>query len=122
MFDSTDILYIVLAFCALWFTAFVCWVIWQVAMILKNVNDTLAQARDIMEKMETAVFSIRQKFDGMSGTAMAMSNAVHKVVEYVIDRKMKKGEEQEDMPLQEEEEPQKSKKRFTRKKKQEEKE
>ena len=90
-------------------------------MILKNVNDTLAQARDIMEKMETAVSSIRQKFDGVSGTAMAMSNAVHKVVEYVIDRKMKKGEEN-DVFMDEEDEPQRSKKRFTRKKKQEEKE
>ncbi|MFH1632054.1 MAG: hypothetical protein ABIA47_03520 [bacterium] len=63
MIEVTDILYIVLALCALWITLFVCWFIYQVAMVLKNVNDVLREVRFQIERVEQSLNGIKAKFD-----------------------------------------------------------
>jgi len=90
MFQSQDILYIVLAFCALWVTAFMCWLIWQIAMILKNVNDTMSEAREKMAKIEEAITGIRGKFEKATVGLSFIADSVRKVVEYAIDKKIDK--------------------------------
>ena len=59
MLEANDILLIVLAFCALWFTAFVCWLIYQMAMMLKHVNDIVTDVHETLGKMKRAVSGIR---------------------------------------------------------------
>jgi len=90
MFQSQDILYIVLAFCALWITAFMCWLIWQVAMILKNVNDTMSEAREKMAKIEEAITAIRGKFEKATVGLSFLGDGIRKLVEYVIEKKIEK--------------------------------
>ena len=90
MFQSQDILYIVLAFCALWITAFMCWLIWQVAMILKNVNDTMTEAREKMAKIEEAITAIRGKFEKATIGLSFLGDGIRKLVEYVIEKKVEK--------------------------------
>lgn len=90
MFQSQDILYIVLAFCALWVTAFMCWLIWQIAMILKNVNDTMSEAREKIAKIEEAITGIRGKFEKATVGLSFLADGVRKVVEYAIDKKLDK--------------------------------
>jgi len=87
MFQSQDILYIVLAFCALWITAFMCWLIWQVAMILKNVNDTMSEAREKMAKIEEAITAIRGKFEKATVGISFLADGIRRVVEYALDRR-----------------------------------
>jgi uncharacterized protein YoxC len=87
MFQSQDILYIVLAFCALWITAFMCWLIWQVAMILKNVNDTMTEAREKMAKIEEAITAIRGKFEKATVGISFLADGIRRVVEYALDRR-----------------------------------
>ncbi|MDP2631503.1 MAG: hypothetical protein Q8P30_01900 [Candidatus Uhrbacteria bacterium] len=67
MIDATDILYIVLAFCALWVTAFICWFIYQIAVVLKNVNDVLSEVKFQIERVEQALNGIKSKFDAGTG-------------------------------------------------------
>jgi hypothetical protein len=70
MFEtSKDLLYIVIAFCVLWFTIFVCWVIYYFAMILKRINSVMevfsktveaignffTQAKDRLEKATSSL-------------------------------------------------------------------
>jgi uncharacterized protein YoxC len=90
MFQSQDILYIVLAFCALWVTAFACWLIWQIAMILKNVNDTMTEAREKIAKIEEAITGIRSRFEKASVGLSFLADGVRKVIEYTIDKKFEK--------------------------------
>jgi len=94
MFNPSDILYIILAFCALWITAFVCWLIWQVARIIKNVNNVMREARETMGKIEGALNAIRQKFETVSGTAAVFAEGIKKIVDYAIDRRGEKKEEE----------------------------
>jgi len=48
---SKDLLYLVIAFCVLWFTIFICWVIYYFAMILKRINGVM----DVFSKTAEAV-------------------------------------------------------------------
>ena len=87
MLDAKEILFLVLAFCALWFTAFVCWLVYQLAVFLKNVNDTVSDVRGSVAKLEQAVSGIRNRFDhAASGIVLALE-AGKKVFDYVAEKK-----------------------------------
>lgn len=93
MIEAIDVLYIVLAFSALWFTAFVCWLIWQVAMILKNVNDTMTEAREKIAKIEAALTGMREKFDHATNNLGLLVEGGKRVIDYVIEKKRSKKKE-----------------------------
>ncbi len=90
MFESRDILYIVLAFCSLWLTAFFCWLIWQIAMILKNVNDTMTEAREKIAKIEEALTAIKNRFEKATAGFGLFGEGIKKLVEYVVEKKREK--------------------------------
>ena len=70
---TTDILLIVLAFCALWVTAFVCWFIYQLAVMLKRVNDVILEIKTQAQKIEDALNFLKEKFGG-KGEAIVEEN------------------------------------------------
>ena len=115
-FSPLDILYIVLSFCVLWFTAAAFWFLWQLAQILKNVNDTVSDVRDKMHKMEQALSGIREKFDKASSLVGFGANTAAKAVEYVMEKK-KKMEREMEKEDKEEMEPPSRKPAFKKKKK-----
>jgi DNA anti-recombination protein RmuC len=88
MFSPLEILYIVLAFCALWLTAAFFWLIWQVASMFKRVNDTVTQVQETMGKMEKALDGIRQKFDHTSTALGAIMHTATKAVEYFMEKRV----------------------------------
>ncbi|MFH1711693.1 MAG: hypothetical protein ABH846_00445 [Patescibacteria group bacterium] len=80
MFETSDILLIVLAFCALWFTAFLCWFIFQMAMVIKNLNEVLSEVKFQIEKVEQALNGIKTKFDTGTGHLGTMADQFKKTV------------------------------------------
>ncbi|MBI5369700.1 hypothetical protein HZA85_00705 [Candidatus Uhrbacteria bacterium] len=90
MFSPLDILYIVLSFCVLWFTAALFWLIWQVATMLRNINDAVDEGREVMGKVEQALTGIRQKFDSATSSLGIVVQLAAKGMEYVMEKKLKK--------------------------------
>lgn len=90
MFEALDIFYIVLAFCVLWLTVAMFWLIWQVASILRGVNETLRLAREAIEKIEVAVTGIKNRFTTAAGSMKLLGETALKVVDYAVDKKKKK--------------------------------
>lgn len=87
MFESSkDILYIVIAFCVLWITVFLCWMFFYVAKILKNTNQVIDEFRSRLQLLTEALNFIRGKVDnihsllGVAGAGVAgiVKNAVTK--------------------------------------------
>jgi hypothetical protein len=97
MIEAKDVLLIVLAFCALWFTAFACWLIYQVAMILKNMNDVVADVRETLGKMERAMTGIRGKFDGVVSGLMLAFEGGQKLIELLGKQRTKKNEKKKNL-------------------------
>ncbi len=88
MFTPLDILYIVLAFCALWLTAAIFWFVWQVGTLLRNVNDAIEEGREVMNKVESALTGIQNKFDSATSSLGTVVKLAAKGVEYLIDKKV----------------------------------
>ncbi len=62
MFDSKDFLFIILAFCTLWFTAFACWFIFQIALVIKNINKLLGDVKYQFERVDQTLNAMKAKF------------------------------------------------------------
>ncbi len=86
MFSPLEILYIVLAFCALWISAALFWLVFQAASLVKNVNDFVLDAQERMHSIEESISSIRHRVEGsLSGVPVIMT-AAKKFFDYVLKR------------------------------------
>lgn len=61
--EAIEILYYVLAFCAIWVTVVVCFLVWRVVVLIKTVTDTLALAKEQMRKLDQTVDYFKTKVD-----------------------------------------------------------
>jgi len=84
---SKDVLYLVIAFCVLWFTIFLCWTIYYFGMILKRIND-------VTEALMSTVISVREFFDktkekvnNLGNTIAAVTSMGEKAMDYFNNRK-----------------------------------
>lgn len=80
MLESKDILFIVLAFCALWFTAFMCWFIFQITIAIKALNDLMADVKYQIERVEHALHGVKSKFDAGTSHVGSLAEQVKKAV------------------------------------------
>ena len=86
MLDTIDILYIILAFCALWITAFICWFIYQLAVVLKHINDLVSELKWQAEKIEQALNGMKSKFETGSGHLASLTDHVKNYVSNKIKK------------------------------------
>lgn len=68
MFESSkDVFYIVLSLAVLWFTVFLCWLLYQAARVLRNANNIIETLTEKLELITDAVHTIKDKMEKMSG-------------------------------------------------------
>lgn len=92
--SSQDLLYIVLAICIVWFTAFLCWLLYQAARVLKNANDIIETVTHKLELINDAVQYMKAKMDGVSKNMGVVSSMMAGVVEkFVVGKLASKLEE-----------------------------
>lgn len=86
MIESTkDIFWLVLAFCILWFTLFLSWGIYYMAMILKEVRKVVGTVRQKIELIDGLLRAIKGKVEKTSGhVAMIAEGATH-LIKYFVD-------------------------------------
>lgn len=61
--DSKDIFYLVLSFCILWFTIFICWLLYYFIAIMRDTRKTFKDVREKIEKIDDAVRVVREKIE-----------------------------------------------------------
>ena len=89
MFASTqDLLYIVLSLSILWFTVFLCWVLYQAARALKNFNEIIESVTEKLEMIRDAVEFIRDKMDNLTGKMGIVSTMAAGLVEKFVVGKL----------------------------------
>jgi uncharacterized protein YoxC len=92
--SSQDILYIVLSLCVLWFTVFLCWLLYQAARVLRNANRIIEGLTNKLELISEAVDFIRKKVDGLSNNMGIVSSLASGLMErFVVGKLAKKFEE-----------------------------
>lgn len=89
--SSQDILYIVLSICVLWFTVFLCWLLYQAGRVLRNANKVIETLMHKLELISEAVDFIRRKVDGLSSSMGVVSSIASGLMEkYVLGKLSKK--------------------------------
>ena len=91
MIESTkDILYLVLAFCILWFTIFLAWAIYYVAMILREFKIIVSDVRKKIELLEKVLMALKDKLESTSSHMKLIVETVSSIAEFIKDRKEEK--------------------------------
>ncbi len=87
MLEYRDILYIVLALCALWFTVFLCFVLYQAAMLIKRVHALVDDLKVRLGDVEQSLLFMRKKFDGNIAMVTGIADGVRRIIETLRDRR-----------------------------------
>ena len=84
---SKDILYLVISFCVLWVTVFLCWMFYYVTRILKNANQIVEEFRMRLQILTDTINYIRGKVEHISGLMTLATDGVGGLVKRVVTKK-----------------------------------
>lgn len=84
---SKDILYLVIAFCVLWLTVFLCWLLFYFISIVGNVRKVIKSIQDKVEKIEAVIDLLKEKIEHSATYLGLIVEGVTKIVEYFKEKK-----------------------------------
>lgn len=89
MFEtSQDLFYVVLSLAILWFTVFLCWLLYQAARVLRNANNIIENITQKLELITDAVHTMREKMEKVSGVVGIMNTMVGGLAEKFLTDKL----------------------------------
>lgn len=86
---SKDILYLVIAFCVLWVTVFLCWMFYYVTRILKNANQIVEEFRSRLQILTEAINYVRGKVENIHSLLNLAGGEVAGMVKNMVNSKAK---------------------------------
>lgn len=90
MFEtSKDVLYIVISFCILWITAFLCWVFYYLAKVLRQTSQIVDEFRVRLQVISTAIDYIRGRVENISSLLTLATNGVSGLIKKTVANKAK---------------------------------
>lgn len=84
--DSQDILYMVLAFCALWFTAFLCFALYKIAQLAQRMQELSAHAKEKFDDVMQSLNTIRMKIEGHVSAITSIGDGIRKIMDALRSR------------------------------------
>jgi len=88
--SSLDILYIVLAFCLLWLSTAMFWLIWKFVQVLKSVNDAVTDLKARAGRVEDALMSVKSRVERSATSATTWVSGIKQLVDYASERRAKR--------------------------------
>ena len=85
--ETKDIFYLVLAFCVLWFTIFVCWLLYYFIAIMRETRGIAKDAREKMNRIMGAFDTLKEKFERSLNIFAGIAEGVKYVGSYLMDRR-----------------------------------
>jgi len=86
---SKDLLFVVIAFCILWFTVFVCWALYYVIVMLRNISKMTISIREKMEVVDKILKLIKEKLEKGSSHMAMISDSAIKLIGFLIEKQKK---------------------------------
>lgn len=88
MFESSkDILYYVIAFCVLWFTIFICWLLFQFISIMSKMRRLVKSIQEKVEKVDEIINLVKDKIEHSATYLGVIVEGVGKLVSYFKEKK-----------------------------------
>ena len=85
--ETKDIFYLVLAFCVLWFTIFVCWLLYYFISIMREARGMTRDAREQVRRFMDALDMLKEKFERSLNMFAGIVEAIKYAAGYVMDRR-----------------------------------
>ncbi len=79
--NSQDILFLVLAFCALWLTAFLVWFLYYGVMSVRQIYQAISQIKARIEAIDEVISLVREKLSGGFSYLSLIVAGVRKMVD-----------------------------------------
>lgn len=89
---SKDLLFVVIAFCILWVTIFICWILYYLIMTTKRVHDTVKATKEKVDKVGEILELAKNKIESGASYVGAVVEAIVKLTDYFKKKKGKKTE------------------------------
>lgn len=86
--SSRDIFWLVLAFCVLWFTLFLSWMVYYMAMILKETKRIIGFFSGILEKVDEITSIVKEKLNKSAASFSLLLKAGKEIMDFVKEKKM----------------------------------
>ena len=86
---SKDILFLVIAFCVLWITVFLCWMFYYVTRILKNANAIAEEFRSRLQILTEAINYVRGKVENIHSLLNTAGGSMAGVMKDMVSKKAK---------------------------------
>ncbi|MFW0862463.1 MAG: hypothetical protein ACKKL6_02650 [Candidatus Komeilibacteria bacterium] len=83
---SKDLLNIVIAFCVLWFTVFMCWFIYYIVMIIKRVSETADQLAKMAGNVNDFFAEAKTKLKNATSYVPLVIEGVKNLTEYLKEK------------------------------------
>ena len=87
---SRDLLNVVIAFCILWFTIFLCWMIYYIALIFKRIHEVMEKVTTTLDAVSGFFTSAKDKLTNFGTTISTAVEVGKKVADFVEEKKEKK--------------------------------
>jgi hypothetical protein len=86
---SKDLLYVVLAFCVLWLTVFLSWLLYYVIAIVRDAESLLHQVKGAVEKVDSLAHAVHEKMERSAASFSLIASAVKELVVWGIQERAK---------------------------------
>lgn len=84
---SKDVLYIVLSFCLLWLTAFLCWALFYLTRLLKQSNELVTETREKLDEFFAYLEDLKEKLSSGVKVASLVVDALKSMAKHVGRKK-----------------------------------
>lgn len=85
--NSQDIFWVVLAFCVLWFTLFVSWMVYYMAMILKEARKIIKFFSTTLAKIDEVVSLVKEKLGQSAASFTLLLKAGQEIMDFIKEKK-----------------------------------
>lgn len=87
---SKDLLFVVLAFCILWLTVFLSWLLYYVISIVRDAESLVRQIKGAVEKIDQLAHTVREKFEHSAASFTLVAQAVKELIVWAMQERAKK--------------------------------
>ncbi len=88
--SSQDIFYLVLAFCILWITVFLAWLMYYAIQAVRQLYQAVTQIKAKIDAVDEVIRLIKEKLTSSASYLTLIVGGVKKVVELLAERQEKK--------------------------------
>lgn len=88
--SSKDLFYLVLSFCVLWLTIFLCWLIYYLTMTIKRWYEMIDKISHFFETLHNTLEKTKDKIINSAGAISGLNEIGQKIFDLYKARKAKK--------------------------------